>query len=232
MTQHQLSAQPGQLPDASGTAGRPSVAAQPEHGLHVSTNLDGSDDFSSPASAAYLRHRTTTRVGRASGASCSGNAGVGLCCYCLECARHGQGRCALLQLQLLPQLRTLSIAGAKWESSIWCGRAVRLQKLEIEFSRGLGLHQILASLAWDLEELHLLDCEFMAEVPRPVAFPALRRVRLLESISGLAAFGLPRSHGPPNSLYGLAMMTKRAWRTGHLSGGFCSGARCCLVSLA
>ncbi|UDD62270.1 hypothetical protein AFCA_009595 [Aspergillus flavus] len=99
---------------------------------------------------------------------------LNFCCYCLECPRQGQGPCALLQFQRLPQLRSLSIAGAQ-RKSISCG---------------LDLHQILASLGWDLEELHLLDCEFVAEVPRPVvAFPALRRVQLLESISGLAAFG-------------------------------------------
>ncbi|KAB8239994.1 hypothetical protein BDV35DRAFT_386181 [Aspergillus flavus] len=114
---------------------------------------------------------------------------LNFCCYCLECPRQGQGPCALLQFQRLLQLRPLSTAGAQPKSISWCGQAARLRKLEIEFSSDLDLHQILASLGWNLEELHLLDCEFVAEVPWPVvAFPALRWVQLLESISGLATF--------------------------------------------
>ncbi|KAE8371300.1 hypothetical protein BDV26DRAFT_135058 [Aspergillus bertholletiae] len=114
---------------------------------------------------------------------------LNFCCYCLDCPRNGRGPSTLIQFECLPQLRALSISGAHAESVIWCGQAVQLQKLEVTYSSHMDLHGLLACLGEDLEELHIADCEFVTGAPAPlIAFPALRRVQILESMSGLTPF--------------------------------------------
>jgi hypothetical protein len=53
----------------------------------------------------------------------------------------------------------------------------------------MDLHGLLACLEESLEELLIADCEFVMEEPAPlITFPALQRVQILESISGLTPF--------------------------------------------
>ncbi|KAL2801881.1 hypothetical protein BJX63DRAFT_416307 [Aspergillus granulosus] len=110
-------------------------------------------------------------------------------CYCLDCPRNGQEPCTMLQLDQLPRLLALSISGAQ-EGNIICGGiSPQLRELEISFSRGFSLNMILASLGPSLEEVYICECEFPLEKPLSgQPYPAMRRLSILNSASGLAAF--------------------------------------------
>ncbi|KAA8641604.1 uncharacterized protein ATNIH1004_011740 [Aspergillus tanneri] len=115
---------------------------------------------------------------------------LNFCCYCLERLRHGEGPCTMLQFHQFPQLHSLSISGAQRGSVIWRGRASQLRRLEITFSNGIDLHSWLTCVGINLEELYISDCGFVKEnsLASLVAFPALRHVRILDSVSGLSSF--------------------------------------------
>lgn len=116
---------------------------------------------------------------------------LNFCCYCLECPRNGEGPWTLLNFDRLPRLRSLSITGAQDGSIICCGRATELRRLRITYSSGVDLGAILAGVGTDLEAVHILDCEFDAEEPAPrTAYPILKQLSILDSVSGLPPFYL------------------------------------------
>jgi hypothetical protein len=116
---------------------------------------------------------------------------LNFCCYCLDCPRNGQRPCTLIQLDQLPSLRALSISGAQEGNVICKGHSLGLQMLEIMFCDGLSLNSILTATGCYLEKIRIYDCEFAREETLSQrAYPMLRQLSVVDSLSGLAAFQL------------------------------------------
>lgn len=115
------------------------------------------------------------------------------CCYCLECPRNGEGPWTLVHFSWLLRLLSLSIMGVQDGSIICCGWVTQLWWLKITNSSGLDLGAILAGVGTDLEAIHILDCEFVMEEPRPwTTYPIQKQLTILDAASGLSTFHLTK----------------------------------------